>query len=187
MAEEIRNDKKTGFWGRVFLFLGALLLMGVLYVAAILLQLPEDGTANPYLTTERESLPRMQSASMNSADALAQLFGAALPYLPGYAMAGQGTNVDYEGANARLVTLQYSGVTISAVRPAAAAPLLLHGDLSIQLKDDLSVLHLPAVLAEKGNARCVYLSSTEAAYSVYAPQAGEADYFSMLELLEWTN
>ena len=187
MAEEVRNDKKTGFIGRIFLMIGTLLLMAIVYVSAIMLQIPEADSDIDHAPAERESLPRMQPADMNSAKALAELFGAKLPCLPGYAMAGQGTNIDYEGANARMVTLQYTGVTISAVRPAAAAPLLLREDLSVSLRSDLSYLNMPAMLAEKGNARCVYLSGTDAAYSVYAPQAGEEDFLSMLEKLQWTD
>ena len=187
MAEEVRSDKKTGFIGRVFLTLGAVLLMAIVYVSAVLLQIPDADSGLDTAAAEPETIPRMQPAAMNSAQALSELFGAPLPYLPGYAMAGQGDNVDYEGANTRLVTLQYPGVTITALRPAAAAPLLLHGELSVNLRGDLSVFNLPAMLAEKGNARCVYFSSTDAAYSVYAPQAGEEDFFSMLEKLQWTD
>ena len=186
MAEEIRNDRKIRPVGSFFLVAGVVLLMAVAYVAAVMLQMPDEQPKLSGVSAERESIPRMQPAAMNSAEALAGLFGAPLPYLPGYAMTGQGDNVDYEGINARIVTLQYSGVTVSAVRPASAAPLLLRGELSVSLRGDLSYLHLPAVLAEKGNARCVYFSSTDAAYSVYAPQATEEDFFAMLEKLQWT-
>ena len=185
MAEEIRNGKKKGIWGGLFLTLGALLLMAVAYVSAILLQVPEE-EAEAYAAEDQTPLTRMQPAAMNDAQALAELFGAPLPYLSGYAMTGNGTNADYEGTVARVATLQYSGVTVTAVRPASAAPLLLRGDLSVDLRSDLSVLNLPALLASKGNARCVYLSGTEAAYAVYAPQAAEEDFLSMLEKLEWT-
>ena len=185
MAEEVRSDKKTGIIGRFFLFLGALLLMAVVYVSAILLQMPDAESGIDSAGAEAKISP-MQPAAMNSAQALAELFGAPLPCLPGYAMAGNGMNADYEGAVARVATLQYTGVTISVVRPAAAAPLLLRGDLSVDLRSDLSVLNLPALMATKGNARCVYLSGADAAYSVYASQAGEEDFLAMLEKLEWT-
>ncbi|MBR5109225.1 MAG: hypothetical protein IK099_03435 [Clostridia bacterium] len=181
MAEETRNGKKTGIWGSVFLGLGALLLMGVVYVAAILLQMPDEEANAP-----STPLTRMQPAAMNDAQALAALFGAPLPCLPGYAMAGSGTNADYEGSVARVATLQYSGVTITAVRPAAAAPLLLRKELSVEMQSGLSVLNLPALSASKGNARCVYLSGADAAYAVYAPQAAQEDFLSMLEKLAWT-
>ena len=186
MAEEIRSDRKISPVGRIFLVLGVLLLMAVAYVAAVLLQSPDEQANRLAFPSEREDVPRMQPAAMSSPQALSELFGAPLLSLPGYAMTGEGTNADYEGTNARIATLRYSGVTISAVRPAAAAPLLLRGELSVNLRGDLSVLNLPAMLAEKGNARCVYFSSTDAAYSVYAPQAGEEDFFAMLEKLQWT-
>ena len=185
MAEEIRNDRKKSFVGRIFLFLGTVLLMAIVYVAAILLQMPEDQNSG-LMSAEQEPLTRMQPAAMNDAQALSELFGAPLLHLPGYVMRGEGTNANFEGTVARVVTLQYSGVTITAVRPAAAAPLLLHGELSVSLRGDLSILHLPALLAEKGDARCVYLTDAEAAYAIYAPQATEEDFFSVLEKLTWT-
>lgn len=184
MAEKTRNGK--GAVGRIFLVLGVVLLMAIVYVSAILLQIPEDETDNYVVVEEPEPITRMQPATMNDARALAGLFGATLPYLPGYAMRGQGDNASYEGSVARIATLQYSGVTITAVRPASAAPLLLHKDLSVQLRNGLSVLNLPAMLAEKGNARCVYFSGADAAYSVYAQQAAEEDFFNMLGNLQWT-
>lgn len=186
MAEEVGNKKKSGVIGRFFLILGALLLMAVVYVSAILLQIPEDETAGYASVEKQEAITRMQPAAMNNAQALSELFGAPLPYLPGYAMRGQGDNMNYEGSVARIATLQYAGVTITAVRPAAAAPLLLHEEMSVVLQSGLSFLRLPAVLAEKGNARCVYFSSTDAAYSVYAPQAGEQEFFDLLSTLQWT-
>ena len=186
MAEEIKNGKKRGFLVRILILLGTLLLMAVVYVSAILLQIPEDETNSHVAAEEPEPVSRMQPAAMNDAPALAGLFGAPLPCLPGYVMRGQGDNASYEGSIARIATLQYSGVTISAVRPASASPLLLHEDLSVQLRNGLSVLNLPAVLAEKGSARCVYFSSADAAYTVYAPQAGEQDFFDMLDNLQWT-
>lgn len=186
MAEEVRNERKQGVIGRVFLAVGTLLLMAVVYVSAILLQIPEDDTTHFTASAEPETVIRMQPAAMNNAQALSELFGAALPYLPGYAMSGQGDNMNHEGNVARIAALQYTGVTITAVRPSSAAPLLLHEELSVSLRGDLSVLNSPCVLAEKGNARCVYFSNADAAYSVYAPQAGEQDFFNMLSNLQWT-
>ena len=186
MAEQVRNGKGSGAIGRIFLVLGVVLLMAVIYISTILLQIPEDETDSYVASESPAPITRMQPAAMNDAPALAGLFGAPLPCLPGYAMRGQGDNTNYEGSIARIATLQYSGVTISAVRPAAAAPLLLHEDLSVAMRSGLSILHTPAVQAEKGNARCVYFSTADASYSVYAPQAGEEDFFHMLDSLEWT-
>ena len=186
MAEQVRNGKGSGAIGRIFLVLGVVLLMAVIYISTILLQIPEDETDSYVAAESPAPITRMQPAAMNDAPALAGLFGAPLPCLPGYAMRGQGDNADYEGSTARVAALQYSGVTVSAVRPASAAPLLLHEELSVQLRTGLSVLNLPAVLAEMGNARCVYFSSTDAAYSIYAPQADAQDFFNILESLKWT-
>lgn len=187
MAEEIRNGKKRGFAIRALIVLGTLLLMAVVYVSAILLQIPEDETDSHAAAEKSEPVSRMQPAAMNDASALAQLFGAPLPCLPGYAMNGQGDNVNYEGANARIVTLQYPGFILSAVRPAAAAPLLLREDLSVSLQSGVVCLSLPVVLAAKGDSRCAYFSGADAAYAVYAPQAGEENFLSLLDRLQWSN
>lgn len=188
MAENQINPRKAGFFPRLFLILGAALLMALVYVSAILLQSPLDQMNESYVVQEEpEPVTRMQPAAMNDARALAGLFGAPLPYLPGYAMNGQGENARYEGANARVATLQYSGLTITAVRPAAAAPLLLIDGLSVSLRSDVTVLNLPALMAAKDTAVCVYFSGTDAAYRIYAPHTEEAPFFAILGELKWTD
>ena len=42
MAEEIRSDRKISPVGRIFLVLGVVLLMAVAYVAAVMLQMPDE-------------------------------------------------------------------------------------------------------------------------------------------------
>ena len=183
---ERQNKKLPGMFGRLMIILGVFLLMSIIYVSAILLQSPMDERADSYVVKEEpEAVTRMQPAAMNDANELARMFGAPLPYLPGYAMTGEGTNANYEGAVARLATMRYSGITVSAVRPAAAASLLLHGELSVAMQNDLTILHLPAMLAEKGQALCVYFSSNEASYAIYAPQAEKETFLSLLGQLEW--
>ena len=186
MADK-RNGHKPGLLLRLLKWLGALAVMGLIYVSLVVLQMPDDELSASYVVVEEpEEITRMQSATMNDAPSLAQLFGAPLPYIPGYAMTGQGENRTYDGALARMVTMEYSGVTISAVRPASAAPLLLRADLSVALRTDLNYLSLPAVLAQRGEAKCVYLTGEQAAYAVYAPRAGEEEFLALLERLEWT-
>ena len=76
-------------------------------------------------------------------------------------------------------------LSLSAVQPATAAPLLLHGDLDVELRSDLTVLNLPAVLASRGNARCLYFSDEAAAYALYAPDAAEDVFLSLIPRLSW--
>ena len=64
MAEKTRNGK--GAVGRIFLVLGVVLLMAIVYVSAILLQIPEDETDNYVVVEEPEPITRMQPATMNA-------------------------------------------------------------------------------------------------------------------------
>lgn len=164
------------------------LLMSLIYVGAVLLQLPGNADEGSFVVEEENApITRMQAAQMNDAQALAGLFGAPLPMLPGVTPEGQGGNATHDGANVRVAALRYEGLTVTAVRPASAAPLLLHGDLSVSLRSDLTVLNLPAVLANKGDRQCVYLTGENAAYSIYAPQATEEEFLSVLRRLVWAN
>ena len=63
--------------------------------------------------------------------------------------------------------------------------VLLHGDLDVELRSDLTVLNLPAVLASRGNARCLYFSDEAAAYALYAPDAAEDVFLSLIPRLSW--
>ena len=174
-------------WGsRAAGVLLALLAAGLVYLAAVLLQSPAERRQES--AAPRETQPpvtRMQAAQMDDAAAMARMFESRLPTLPGLPMQGRGENTAHDGATARLVTLTYSGVVLSAVRPASAAPLLLHGELDVALRSDLTALNLPAVLAEKGKARCLYFSDETAAYSVYAPNAEEDVFLQVVSHLAW--
>lgn len=164
-----------------------LILMGTVYVAAILLQPDSDSEKGSFVVQEeKEAITRMQSAAMTDIPALAGLFGAPLPYLPGVNAAGQGENTAHDGETVRICTVTYPGVIITAVRPVSASPLLLRESLSLSMRSDLTVLNLPAALAEKGDARCVYFMNEDAAYSVYAVLA-EEDFLRVLDSLSWTN
>ena len=164
----------------------ALVAAAAVYLAAVLLQSPGADRAESYTAPEqRPPVTRMQPAAMDDAAQMARMFEYRLPALPGLTPRGRGVNALHDGADARLVTLSYTGVTISAVQPATAAPLLLHGELDVVLRSDLTVLNLPAVLAEKGSARCLYFSDEGAAYAVYAPDAAEEDFLRLIPRLTW--
>ena len=76
---------------------------------------------------------------------------------------------------------------ITAVRPASAAPLLLRGELSVSMTNELTVLNHPAMLASRGGAHCVYFTNESAAYSVYTPQAEKEDFLAVLKRMTWAN
>ncbi|MBQ9263650.1 MAG: hypothetical protein IJ189_05500 [Clostridia bacterium] len=185
MAENGRFKRFLGHVGSLIL---TLIAAALIYLAAVLLQSPGSNQEEGYIVQEDIApVTRMQAATMNDAAALARMFENRLPALEGFAPNGQGVNTAHDGGVARLVTLSYNGVTISAVRPATAAPLILHKDLDIVLRSDLTVLNLPAMLASRGSAFCLYFSDESASYAVYAPQAEEEAFLALIPRLSWVN
>ena len=188
MAERKNGTKKRGVLFKLLTILLVFLLMSLVYIGTVLLQLPGDSEDNSFVVEEeQEPVTRMQAADMNDAQALAQLFGAPLPMLPGLIPDGHGGNTTHDGETVRVATLRYEGLTITAVRPATAAPLLLHNDLSVSLRSDVTVLNLPGVLANKGERQCVYLTAENAAYSLYTAQGTEEEFLALLQRLAWAN
>ena len=186
MGEKQKKGRIGKFFGAVGSVALVLILVAVIYLAAVLLASPGTDRESSWIV-EEDPVPvtRMQSASTQDARELARLFGAPLPVLPGFTPAGEAGNATHDGEAARVATLRYEGLTITAVRPASAAPLLLRGEMDVQLRSDLTVLSLPAVLADRGRAHCLYFSDETAAYSLYAPQAEEEEFLSLLSRLSW--
>lgn len=178
------NKKAHGFFSVLGGLLGAALLIGLIYVAASVLHSPDIQAGAPSET--REPVTPLQAGSSTDARTLSGLFGARLPVLPGYALQGQAVNVKRNGETVRKVTLSYDGFTVTAVRPADAAPLLLRGEMELSARDDVTLLGKPAVLAQRGGAYCLYCSDGEASYCIYAPQADEETFFQLLSRLQWT-
>ena len=183
-----KQGKGNRVFKTVFAVIGSVLLMGAVYLAAVLIQSPVDGLAGSFVVEDEEAIvTRIQPAQIDDAQSLASLFGAPLPVVPSLLIRGQAGNTTHDGQNVRVATLQYEGLVVTAVRPASAAPLLLRGELSVSLKSDLTVLNHPAVLASRGGARCVYFSNESAAYSIYTPQADEEAFLEVLKRLTWAN
>ncbi len=183
-----KQGKGKRFFKSVIAVIGSVLLMGAVYLAAVLIQSPVDGLAGSFVVEDEEEIvTRIQPAQIDDAQSLASLFGAPLPVVPSLLIRGQAGNTTHDGQNVRVATLQYEGLVVTAVRPASAAPLLLRGELSVSLKSDLTVLNHPAVLASRGGARCVYFSNESAAYSIYTPQADEEAFLEVLKRLTWAN
>ena len=165
-------------------FVLALLTAGAVYAAAVLLQPPEESPAAD--TAPAPTVTRMQSAHMEDAAALARLFEAPLPALPGFACQGEAGNSRWDGAAARFAVLTYEGFSVSAVQPAAAAPLLLRAGLEVSAESGLTVLGLPAMLCAKDGQKCLYFANEAAAYALYAPNAETEEFLSLAERLAWT-
>ena len=164
------------------LLLGAvgLLLCGAVYVAVTLLESPEAMPRDSFRVVEEDPiLSPLQASSSGNVQALASLFGAPLPALPGLAVSGEARNLSHDGRTVYQVTLRYSGASVTAVRPASAAPLLLLEDYAVSLRSDITVANLPGVLAEKDGQYCLYFSNDYAAYRLTA-SAENADAFLRL-------
>ena len=159
----------------------AVFLSAGIYLAAVLLSDIGEEERQEWLVEEEQApVTPMQAASDSDAGALARLFGAGIPYLPGVTLRGDARNTAHDGETVRMVTLRYpDGLEITAVRPASAAPLLLRGELSVVLRSDLSLFNVPVTLAEKDGACCLYFSDAGAAYSVYAPDTAEAEFLDL--------
>ena len=181
------GNKCRRFFKGVGAALLTLALMACAYAAAVLLRTPESGQGDGWqVIEEQETVGPLQAGSTGDPQALARLFGAALPFLPGAAATGTAQNTQYDGALARLATLEYAGLTISAVRPAAAAPLLLRGELRVDLAGGLTLLNHPAMLAGRDGAWCLYFSGGDAAYAIYAPQATREEFLALLDRIQQT-
>ena len=182
--EKTKKDRKILKWALSTLL--SLLLMGLVYCAAVLLQGPADAREGSFVVEEeKEPVTRMQPAKMNDAQALADLFGAPLPTLPGQSAEGEGANAVHDGETARVATLRYGDTVITAVRPASAAPLLLRSGLSVSLRTDITALNMPVMLTGRDRIFCAFMTGEDAAYSVYVPDATENDFVSLLSRLAW--
>ena len=178
-----KRSKARGFFRFIGWLLGGILIIAVVYGIAILLHSPD---IEPEKKEAAEIVTPMQAGASTDVRALSALFGARLPYLPDYAMNGQAANLVWGGQTVRKVTLTYNGFTVSAVRPANAASVLLRKELTVTARDDLTLLGMPVLLAGKGAAYCAYFSDEQAAYSVYAPDADEETFLQLLNKLKMT-
>lgn len=159
-------------------FLGLIIAAGLCFVSLLMISGQfEEGLSTP----PAEGIAPLQPGQSTDFAALQQAFGGPLPCLPGYSFQGQATNEVYNGQNVRKVALQYEGFRLTAVRPAFAAPLLLQEELSLCLDGDATIAGLPAALAEGRGAHCLYFSTEDAAYSLYAPAAGRDSFLSLAE------
>lgn len=162
------RNKAVRLGKRCLATLGALLLMAILYVGVVLIDRPDADEQGMYAVTEEDITP-LQAAQFTDPTLLAQSFGVEIPCLSGVPMRGMARNAVYDGKTARVVTLDYDGLTITAVRPASAAPLLLRDHLSLSTDARYTLLSIPATLASRGDEHCLYFVTSAAAYAVYAP------------------
>lgn len=183
---EKTEKKERKLLKRILSALLSLFLMGAVYVTTVLLDNPADNREGSFVVEEEKTpVTRMQPARMNDVQALADLFGAPLPALRGQNAEGEGVNASHDGETARMVTLRYGDLVITAVRPASAAPLLLRSGLSVSLRTDITALNMPVTLTGRDRVFCAFMTGEDAAYSVYVPDASESDFVSLLSRLSW--
>ena len=185
MAEATGKGKLRRVLGRAGLGLLSLVLMAAVYVGAVLIHSPESEEGSFVVQEEPEAVTRLQAASSDDPAALARLFGARLPVVPGLPMTGETRNASHDGQAARMAILRYNGATLSAVRPASAAPLLMRPEMSVELRSGIEVQNLPVMLCGRNDAWSAYFADETAAYEIYAPQASREDFLALLDRIEW--
>ena len=177
-------NKMKKLLGFLMGLLFAAVAAGVIYVALVLLEIPVGNQAGQWVVEEeKEAITPLQSADLSDGRELARIFGAPLPVVKGMAFRGEARNVSHDGALVRQAMLFYEGFTVTAVRPASAAALLLYPELSISLRSDLSIWNLPVTLASSGEQFCAYFADGDTAYAVYAPRATESNFLLLLDRL----
>ena len=173
---------------KVLAFLVFLIVLAVFCLYAVIaIRPPESGAARLMEAEEPDVIRTVESADPAQ---LARLFEHACPMLPEAGVYGTVSTQRLEGRNARLLTLEYAQMTLSCVRPATAAPLLLRPGLTVMslYTEDryrFSVLSMPAVYAEKGNERCLYFSDESAAYRLYTDSLGRDEFLNLSQRLQW--
>lgn len=147
-------------------FLLILLLSALLIIAG--------GSNTSSAVPSEQALNTIGSLSDNNPSALAAHFGAPVPYvLP--TGSGRVEDTAYAGGYARKFMFNdRSGTIITAVRPAAAAPLLNPGGLSFDASQVYTIGDMHAVMATDNNGTYLYFSNEIASYCIYTPSSPSA-------------
>ncbi len=117
------------------------------------------------------SLPAIGTVSAQQLGMLTQAFGGEIPCasLPGE---GSVTDTQTGSLRARLLTWRdSSGAVITAVRPAEAASVLRREELQLRADSTWSLEGRTLLLAEGGIGASAYYSDSDAAYSIFLPDA----------------
>ena len=144
----------------------SLSLMLTLAVFSLILIMGGEKKAAP-ASSDKEPLTSIGLYSSAELTALAQHFGVPIPYLN---LSGTGLVEDtgYPGGYARKFTFRDSdGLTITAVRPAAAAQLLNPGGLIFDASQVYAINDMTAVLANDDTGCYLFFSSEQAAYCLH--------------------
>ena len=173
---------------KVLAFLFFLIVLAVFCLYAVIAIRPSESGSTRLLEAEEPDVIRtVESADLAQ---LSRLFDHAFPVLPDAGAYGTVGTERIEGRNARMLKLEFAGMTLSCVWPATAAPLLLKPDLTVMslYTEDryrFSVLSMPAIYAEKGAERCLYFSDESAAYRLYTDSMGRDEFLAAAQRLTW--
>ena len=159
---------------KILTLLAALLLMAAFYVLAVLADPATEKGASPFLVREDTDLGASVRFASGSQGELAGAFGAAVPRLP-YDGQGKVENTSWRGIAARYYTFKTGHGTVSAVRPADAAPMLLLPGHALSLQN-YQLLGMQASLASSGDSRCLYFAGDDSAYSFAAEGLSAEDF-----------
>jgi len=148
------------------LFSSLSLVMTLAIFSLVLIMGGEDRQSTPAI--ERKSdLHAVGLYSSGELTALARHFGSSVPYLH---LSGSGMVQDtsYPGGYARTLTFKdHSGLSVTAVRPAAAAQLLNPGGLSFDASQVYAINDMTAILADDETGCYLFFSSADAAYCLH--------------------
>ena len=190
-AEEERSAGKRGggFIGKVLYALAALLFTALFCLAAVLVHpFDAEGGAGDYRASdfevkEENDVPRIWPGESSDIGGIRAICGFPLPYFAGQMMYAEAGNVEYGGKNAVRVTMRYqSGMEIEAVRPPEAAPVIRRDGMEVMMYENLRVPFagmqggIGAIMCRGKADSCLYFSTDDAAYSIYAPVGPELLY-----------
>lgn len=159
---------------KIITALAALLLCTAFYVLAVLADPVREKDNSKWLVKENTEINTVSRAESANQSELAGLLGVAVPRLPGDGQ-GQVEDASYRGIRARLYSYRTDRGTVSAVRPADAAPLLLQNRYSLT-GQSVALLGMQAALATSGTSRCLYFAGDDAAYCLTADGMSEDDF-----------
>jgi hypothetical protein len=162
---------------KIITALAALLLMAAFYVLAVIANPARENDTTQWLVTEDAgAITAIGLTQSDSQQELADLFGAAVPRLPDGGQ-GQVNDASYRGIPARLYSYHTGSVTLLAVRPLDAAPLLLASGYALS-PQSVPLLGTQASLAVSGASRRLYFAGDDAAYALTADGLSEADFLT---------
>ncbi len=161
------KKKKRRIFSAVAAAVMLLLLCAALYFGGVLADRDDDPDASFEVVEEARSLAPLREGVYQSVEDVRRAVDFHL-IVPDGGCSVWAENASWEGKNAHLVTLTCpSGVTVTAVSPAQAAPLIRRSGMELTRMTDLKVINLDAALAVGRDGACLYFADAAACYCLY--------------------